>query len=211
MRLDEYQFLLLIHIVWKSPKKSHSWLRAKRAMFTFWVDKSSLKMPKMAYFGEFLKYLKLIVKQCYQTGQKMVEMPKLNKLNETFWVIFKHCKRVFFLNECLLCNNCGFYDTWTRALRDPKVLHLILKCLNNGQWSEIWHVLMLCLLFLSPFSFRQVNVQPQCLKIIKKCRIWILALSTYFCPFKCDLSGNTIWPQTSGFQKLTKMDQFWHF
>ena len=159
MRLDEYQFLL-IHSVWKSPKKSHSWLRAKRAMFTFWVDKSSLKMPKMAYFGEFLKYLKLIVKQCYQTGQKMVEMPKLNKLNETFWVIFKQCefcKRVFFLNECLLCNNCGFYDTWTRALRDPKVLHLILKCLNNGQWSEIWHVLMLCLLFLSPFSLRQVK------------------------------------------------------
>ena len=27
-------------IVWKSQKKSHSTLRAKRAMFTFWVDKS---------------------------------------------------------------------------------------------------------------------------------------------------------------------------
>ena len=29
-----------IHSVWKSQKKSHSTLRAKRATFTFWVDKS---------------------------------------------------------------------------------------------------------------------------------------------------------------------------
>ena len=43
------------HIVWKSQKKSHSTLRAKRAMFTLRVDKSSLKMPKMVNFGEFLK------------------------------------------------------------------------------------------------------------------------------------------------------------
>ena len=43
------------HGVWKSQKKSHSILRAKRATFTFWVDKSSLKMPKMIHFDEFLK------------------------------------------------------------------------------------------------------------------------------------------------------------
>ena len=41
--------------VWKSQKKSNSTLRAKRATFTFWVDKSLLKMPKMVDFGEFLK------------------------------------------------------------------------------------------------------------------------------------------------------------
>ena len=29
-----------IHGVWKSQKKSHSTLRAKRATYTFWVDKS---------------------------------------------------------------------------------------------------------------------------------------------------------------------------
>ena len=29
-----------IHSVWKSPKKSHSTLQAKRATFRFWVDKS---------------------------------------------------------------------------------------------------------------------------------------------------------------------------
>ena len=43
------------HSVSKSQKKSHSTLRAKRALFSFKVDKSSLKMPKMVHFGEFLK------------------------------------------------------------------------------------------------------------------------------------------------------------
>ena len=45
----------LVHGVWKSQKKSHSTLQAKRATFSFWVDKSELKMPKMVHFGEFLK------------------------------------------------------------------------------------------------------------------------------------------------------------
>ena len=40
---------------------------------------------------------------------------------------------------------------------------------------------------------------------------WILAFSTNFCPIKTDLSGNTVWPQASGFQKLAKMANFWHF
>ena len=42
-----------------------------------------------------------------------------------------------------------------------------------------------------------------------KCRI--LAFSTNFCPIKTDQSGNTVWPQASGFQKLAKMNHFWHF
>ena len=44
----------LTHSVWSAQKKSHSTLRAKRATFTFWVNKSWLKMPKMVHFGEFL-------------------------------------------------------------------------------------------------------------------------------------------------------------
>ena len=40
-------------------EKSHSTLRAKRAEFTFLMDKSSLKMPKIVNFGEFLKAEKL--------------------------------------------------------------------------------------------------------------------------------------------------------
>ena len=34
----------------------------------------------------------------------------------------------------------------------------------------------------------------------------IMALSTNFCPNKIDLSGNTVWPQASGVQKLVKID-----
>ena len=36
----DYCLLSSWHGVWKSQKKSHSTLRAKRATFTFWVDKS---------------------------------------------------------------------------------------------------------------------------------------------------------------------------
>ena len=36
----------------------------------------------------------------------------------------------------------------------------------------------------------------------------ILALSTNFWPIKNDLSGNTVWPQGSGFQNLAKIKQF---
>ena len=40
---------------------------------------------------------------------------------------------------------------------------------------------------------------------------WILAFSTNFCPIKPNLSGYTVWPQVSGYQKLAKMDHFWYF
>ena len=38
-----------------------------------------------------------------------------------------------------------------------------------------------------------------------------LAFSTNFCPIKIDLSGNTVWPKASVFQKLAKMDHFLAF
>ena len=41
--------------------------------------------------------------------------------------------------------------------------------------------------------------------------VLILVFSTNICPIKTELSGNTVWPQASGFQKLAKMDHFWHF
>ena len=37
---------------------------------------------------------------------------------------------------------------------------------------------------------------------------WILAFSANFCPTEIDLSGNTVWPQASGFQKLVKLTIF---
>ena len=47
-----------------------------------------------------------------------------------------------------------------------------------------------------------------------KCRIWnfgFWAFSTNFCPIITDISGNTVWPQASGFQKLAKLDHFFAF
>ena len=41
-----------------------------------------------------------------------------------------------------------------------------------------------------------------------KSRIWILAFSTNFCPAKNDLSGNTVGPQASAFQKVAKCTIF---
>ena len=58
----------LRHSVWKSQKKSHSTLRAKRATITFWFYKNSLKVSKIDRFCEFLGGQKPAVKQCYQTG-----------------------------------------------------------------------------------------------------------------------------------------------
>ena len=39
----------------ENHKKYHTTLRAKRATFTFWMHKSSLKMPKLVHYGEILK------------------------------------------------------------------------------------------------------------------------------------------------------------
>ena len=39
----------------------------------------------------------------------------------------------------------------------------------------------------------------------------ILAFFTNFWPIKTDISGNTVWHQALCFQKLAKLDHFWHF
>ena len=86
------------HNVWKSQKKSHSTLRAKRATFTFWVDKSWLKMPKMVHFCEFLKTWSLrsnsvtgLVTLFDTVGQILVEKAKIAKFKWDILVIFKQC------------------------------------------------------------------------------------------------------------------------
>ena len=52
-----------LHNVWKSQKKSHSTLRAKRAMFTFFDQKCQKWLIRRVF-----ENLKLVVKKCYQTG-----------------------------------------------------------------------------------------------------------------------------------------------
>ena len=56
--------------------------------------------------------------------------------------------------------------------------------------------------------------RSQCLKITQNVSFeffLILAFSTNFCPIKTDLSGNTVRPQASGFQKTRKNEPFLAF
>ena len=55
IRPNQYMKTYEEHGVWKSHEESHPTLRAKWPTFTFWVDKSSLKMPKMVNLESFLK------------------------------------------------------------------------------------------------------------------------------------------------------------
>ena len=52
-----------------------------------------------------------------------------------------------------------------------------------------------------------------CLKITQNVAFEFLDFGIFhqFWPFKTDLTGNTVLPQASGFQKLAKMDHFWYF
>ena len=86
--------------------------------------------------------------------------------------------------------------------------------MHKNKWSKkIWpdSSLILCKLWIAKGL---VWILLHCFTLFEnysKCRIWILAFSTNFCPIKVDLSGNTVWPQASVFQNLAKMDHFWHF
>ena len=53
----------------KIPQKVAFNITSYGATFTFWVDKSSLKMPKIGQFWLILENLE--VKQCYQTGLEL--------------------------------------------------------------------------------------------------------------------------------------------
>ena len=55
-------------------------------------------------------------------------------------------------------------------------------------------------------SMRYYASRTHCLKITQNVEFKFLnmAISTNFCPIKTDLSGNTVWQQGSGFQKLAK-------
>ena len=74
----------VVHSVWKFQKMSHSTLRAKRATFTFWMEKSCSKMPKMVNFGEFWKTCSLrsnsVTRQVNFIRQKLMENAKIEKI-----------------------------------------------------------------------------------------------------------------------------------
>ena len=80
------------HSVWKSQKKSHSTLRAKRATFTFWLDKSSLKNAKNGQLATFWKSensCQTVLPDNFDRT-KWVENARLQKLKCDILVFFKH-------------------------------------------------------------------------------------------------------------------------
>ena len=93
---------------------------------------------------------------------------------------------------------------------------LYLYTVRNAKFSDIFnHYDVFILPVLNPdgYEYTHTNDRHSVWKLLKMSHLnfWILAFSTNFCPIKTDLSGNTVWPQASGFQKLAKMDHFWHF
>ena len=83
------------HTDWRSQKKSHSSLRAKRATLTFWVDKSS---SKIGYFSEFSKTWCLrsnsVTRQVNCNKIKICEKCQNSKCDifghfQTMWVVRK--------------------------------------------------------------------------------------------------------------------------
>ena len=75
----------------KTTKKVFT-LRAKRATFTFRVDKSSSKMPKMARFGEFLKTWSLwsnsVTRHVNFNWTKIGEKCQNSNLQMRYWIEF---------------------------------------------------------------------------------------------------------------------------
>ena len=91
---SSFFFLYIAHSVWKSQKKSHSTLRAKRATPLHFEWPKVLKLPKTAV------NLASLLKNCdtwgsnsntRQVTSKWTKMPKKKYSNATFWMIFKHC------------------------------------------------------------------------------------------------------------------------
>ena len=103
---------------------------------------------------------------------------------------------------CLLCCLLTCYSTiWPEIKSWPLVLVCNAMqhqtCCNSTRPSILtWKV--------------SVYIEHIVWKLLKMSHFyfWIWAFSTIFCPIKADLSGNTVWLQASGFQKIPKMDPF---
>ena len=145
-------------------------------------------------------------------------------LNKTFAVNFKH--RAKCLNLQRLIKNFFSFRRWKWRQCSAKSNHSIpTSCgtsfpMTRGQWTRARHS-----------ALDPSNIQPYVCPSVSnnsgtnqnhstllenhsKCRIrifGILAFSTNVCTIKTDLSGNTVWPQASDYQKFAKMDHFCHF
>ena len=116
----------------------------------------------------------------------------------------------FFIVQCYVkmpppqkCVFCADETLWSSFSKKTWITSKTMKGMwstsSNSQWC--WWIIL---------TTKRLHIVWKLVKM-SHLKFWILAFSTTFCLIKTDLSGNTVWPQASGFQKLAKMDHFWHF
>ena len=75
--LPTNKMVVIMHSVWNWPKMSHSTLRARRATFTFWVDKSYLKCA--AKYGQFVEFFKTWNLQSSRFSSQVISIGHLKR------------------------------------------------------------------------------------------------------------------------------------
>ena len=148
-----------VHAVWKSQKKSHLTMRAKRAMLTFWIDKNKLKMPNIVHFGEFSKIWSLqstlLPDRSVLIGQNLVENDKIQEFKcdilsdfQSMWQCWKLLQKVSF--HRLTQQNRRIITLEVKVQRRPFWVIFIIHTLWSNTW---WWSLLL-------YSNRNVSLTP---------------------------------------------------
>ena len=102
-----------IYIVFENlQKKAHSTLQAKRAALTYWVYKSSWKIPKIFYFSEFLKtwcYGQTVLPDMSTLiGQKLLENVIMKKFKWDYLGEFQQLWERY--NIWIISKNAGIFN-----------------------------------------------------------------------------------------------------
>ena len=156
-------------------------------MLTIWVDKSSLKMPKIVHFAQFLKIWSL--RSNSVTRQVNFSMTKIGGKRQNSKNQMRHFEK--FSNNVICCPRIfasSSLDIYTRLLSklcfqgrhaDPfsfKTQTWTIECLEK---FSLCNVVMLYLFFRIPFNLIEVknmkfNMQLSCLKTNwpNSCLIW---------------------------------------
>ena len=139
-------------------------------------------------------------------------MPKLKISNATFWVIFKQC-----VSASLLSTENQSWIWWQNIASHWMASNIPHLCFHpHSVWNSHKNVSIeeLCQNETCLGIFIPYEIYPHCVWKSSKMshlNFSIMAFSINFCPIVSDLSGNTVWPQASGFQKPAKIDYFCHF
>ena len=127
----------LLHSVWKSPKKSHSTLRAKRATFTFWVDQSLLKMPKMANLKSWSLWSNSVTRQVNFDRTKLVENAKIGKFECDILSNWLDVELVLNFNAYPTMHN----NAWERQF-DIIDIFWVVNCFSKSEYVKMWYLIV---------------------------------------------------------------------